>query len=438
VKSVFTESHLRLKAFETGFTQRRSKFSPLMFIDSLLYDASSERTKSLNQIAINTEKKYSVDISRQGIDQRYSTGAIKYVQALIGEAFAHQITKSIDVGWFKLFNRILIKDSTKFDVSGNLAKQFPGFGGGASKAAVSIQYEFDIKGGEVPDLNITPANRTDSKDASATIHKVKKGDLIIRDLGYSIICFFKAIHKIGAYFISRLNPIIVVYEMRENKLVELDFVKLHELMIKGNIVRIEKQAFIGKKDKFPVRLIIELMPEEVVSKRLQKVNAYNKKKGFQTSDKYKDRAHFNLFITNIGKEIIEDKAISSIYRIRWQVELIFKAWKSIFGIDNNNPMKYERLICLLNARLLLIMINWDIFMNKRQELYTKTGRLLSINKCFKTLQENSKELTDILTNNGKGLVKWIRKIIHLFESHHWLEKKKKKLGLGEILTLNVI
>ena len=409
-----------------------------MFIDSLLHDATCEITKSLNQLAINIDKKYKVDITKQGIDQRFTEGAVKYVQALIGNQLSHQVSHSIDIKWFKLFKRVLIKDSTKFDVSENLVSQLPGSGGSASKAGVCIQHEFDIKAGKVIDLTVTPANVPDTKDASKTIGNVRAGDLIIRDLGYSKISCFDTINQARAFFISRLNVTVLVYEMNENKLVELDFVNLNKTMKDGRIQRLEKQVFIGKEDKLPVRIIIELMPDEIINTRLRNKNSFNKKKGKQTSDNYKTRSCFNLYITNIEDTVLDAEVIVKIYKIRWQVELIFKAWKSTFGIDNNNQMKYERLICTLNTRLLLILINWDLFMYKRLQLYEKTGKLLSINKCFKTLHESSKELKEILTNNCKKLVEWLEQIFRLFESHHWLEKRKNKIGLAELMLLNTL
>jgi len=409
-----------------------------MFLDSLFYDSTGKTTPSLNQLAINVKKKYKTVVSKQGIAKRYTADAVKYLQSLIGEALADQICQTVDTGWLKLFNRVLIKDSTRFDVSENLAKQLPGSGGSASKAGVRIQYEFDIKSGEVTDLTIAPANRQDTTDALATIGSVRAGDLVIRDLGYSILSCFMAIQKAKAYFLSRLNVKLMVYEMKDSRLVEIDFGQLHRSMKRLGIQRLDKQVFIGKNEKFPVRLIVELMPDEVVSKRLQRINARNKKEGYQTSDSYKDRSNFNLFITNIEESDLEPEVVAKIYKIRWQVELVFKAWKSIFGIDSVNPMKYERLICLLNVRLLLILINWSMFMQKRTQQYIKTGKLLSVNKCFKTLQENSRELRDILTNNGKGLGKWVRMLSELFETHHWLERKKNKIGLEEIVLLNTL
>jgi hypothetical protein len=435
IKTVFNESNLRLKAYGTGFYRRLSKFTPIMFLDSLFYDACSDTTKSLNSISNYINKKYKVKISKQGIDNRFNEEAIRYVQSLIAESLSNQVKPTIEAGWSNLFKRILLKDSTKFDVSENLAKQLPGFGGSASKAGVCIQYEFDLKSGDVNDLSITAANRPDSKDATETIDKVQKGDLILRDLGYSKLkCFFD-IDKKGAYFISKLSPSIAVYENKKGQFVELDFVKLHKLMTRGKIQRLDKWVFLGEKDKLPVRLVIELMPAAEVIKRLIKVEKENKKKGQKTSEKYKTRAHFNLFITNVGDNNFEPEKISKIYKLRWQVELVFKVWKSIFGIDNNHEMKYERLICLLNARLLLILINWDIFMQKRADLFERKGRLISINKCFKTFHENLHELRQILMSNCKKIINWVKEMFRLFDSNHWLEKKKNKMGLAEILLL---
>jgi len=141
------------------------------------------------------------------------------------------------------------------------------------------------------------------------------------------------------------------------------------------IDKLEKEVYIGKDEKLPVRLIIELMPDEVFNTRMLKINKYNKKKGYKTSKNFSNRARFNLFISNIPLKIIDGEAIAKIYKIRWQIELVFKIWKSIFGLDNITPMKYERLMCTLNTRLLLVLVNWETFMIQRGLLLKKTGKL---------------------------------------------------------------
>lgn len=410
-----------------------------MFIDSLLYDATGDSTKSFNQIAVEVKSAHRVDISAQGIDQRYNEGAQKYVQSLIGEQLSRQVFQSIEANWTQRFNRVIIKDSTKFDLPNTLWEKLPGFGGCASNAGVCIQSEFNIKSGEVNDLSVHPAKRPDNKDAIETIDLVRPGDLTIRDLGYFSLKYFKGVEKAGAFFLSRLNTKILVYRKEQDKFQELDFAKVYQSMKDQNILRLDQKVYIGEKEKFPVRLIMELVPDEVVTTRMKRVNKYNKKKGRQTGAEYKKRARFNLYITNIPTDMLDDmEVIIKIYKIRWQIELIFKAWKSIFKLDKIGQVKYERLMCILNMRLLLIMINWEVFMLERTYQYNKTGKLLSIHKSLQTLKDNSQKLRMILNRGCKGLAKWFRWVAETLSTKHWLGKKKNKLGFEEILHLSIL
>ena len=407
-----------------------------MFLNGLMEDASWNTCKSLNQIAIQTDKKFGVNISKQGVDYRFNDQAMEYMQMLIGEGLSNQVKQTIQGEWLDSFSRVLIKDSTKFDISENLEGIFPGYHQKGAFAAVSIQYEFDIKSGTVNDLSIHPATRPDRTDAKETIESVKKGDLIIRDLGYSILDCFKKIRDKEASFLSRLDPKTSVYDMgKSGNWKELDYGKLYQFMIKNGIMRMEKQVCIGKELRLPVRMVIEVMPEEVISKRRRETNRRNRYMGCKTSDEYKDRSCFNIFITNVDEQILTAEAISLVYRTRWMVELVFKNWKGVFGIDHLNPMKYQRLMCVLYMRLLMITICWEIFTLKRKQLFDQTGKLVSLIKCMKTLQENCIFLKEILINKCKGLSKWIRKISQILDNHHWLEKKKNKVGLAEILAI---
>lgn len=69
-----------------------------MFTESLLFDATAEVTKSLNQLAVNINKKNEVAITKQGIEQRFTEGAVKFIQSLIGSQLSTQVYHSIDIG----------------------------------------------------------------------------------------------------------------------------------------------------------------------------------------------------------------------------------------------------------------------------------------------------------------------------------------------------
>mgnify|MGYP000995048270 CR=1 FL=1 len=203
-----------------------------MCFDSLLYDATGSGTKSYNQMAVEVKSNHGVDISGQGIDQRYNQGARKYILELISGQLASQVFQSIDVGWSTHFKRATILDGTKFDLSENLKDVFPGFGGSASKACLCIQYELDIKSGEVIDLSIQSAKISDTKYAMQMVDSVQEGDLTIRDLGYFVLDYFKVIQEKGAFFLSRLNTKIQLFEKKDDKLQKLDFAKLYQEMTK--------------------------------------------------------------------------------------------------------------------------------------------------------------------------------------------------------------
>jgi len=408
-----------------------------MFFDNMIFTASSDVIKSLNSQSIEMKQNFNVDITKQGLNERYSEKAAFYLKSILGQICINGGSNNpIDEGWLGIFNRIKIKDSTKFVLPEEYAKIMPGFGGVSSKSAACIQYEFDLKNGTITDCNITPANRPDSTDARDTQDDVLPNDLIIRDLGYySTGVLMKFIEK-RAFIISKLNAKAVAYEKKDNGYEPIEFDKLYKWMKKNKKKRVEKQVYISSEVKFPVRLIIEVVPDEVFAKRMQKVNKYNKKMGHSTSDDYANRARFNLIITNIPYEKVPMEVIVALYHIRWQIELVFKVWKSTFGIHKIGKMKYYRWLCILYAKLILITIYWQTIMSTRTYLYKTKGKLLSIDKCFKTLKDKTDKLREAIRKGSQFIKKLIAGVKEIISERHWLEKKKNKLNFEQIIYLD--
>jgi Transposase DDE domain len=405
------------------------------FFDLMLYHSSQNQCLSLNQLTIGAQTQYEIYISKQGLDFRMNASAVEFIRNLLQKQLSSHVANSLDMGLMEHFKRVRIKDSTKFELHKQLKDYLPGFGGLASEASACLQLEFDLKSGRVMDLDLTPGNRPDSKDAREKSGDIQKNDLIIRDLGYFDLSVLSDIVKAGAYFISKLNYKTTVFEEKEGTLSHIDFGTLYHIMKQNGTTRLEKNVFIGKDDKIPVRLIIERMPDQVYEQRVRKVKSYNQKKGHRISTEYTDRARFNLFVTNIEPQILAPETISRFYKIRWQIELIFKVWKSTFGIHATRKMKLERFLCLLYSKLLLIMVNWEIIMVHRNNMYSNHGRWLSIDKCFKTLKNNVDKLRDIVKNplfTADQLLIWSR---ITFGSKHWLEKRNKRINYEEIFSI---
>lgn len=406
-----------------------------MFFDLMMYDASSGRSRSLNQLAIEAMSEHDVGVTKQGLDKKFNDNTMFFLKLLIEKQLTMELDQQVKAGWLSSFNRVTIKDGTRFKLPQEYKEYLPGSGGSASEAGACLQFEFDLKSGHVVDLSLTPANRPDVKDALDGFDLIEKNDLVIRDLGYYSFSSLNNILSKGAFFISRLGSKTNVYEEKNKKLTKLEFKTLYHRMKRDKLTRIYKDVFIGPKSSIPVRLAIELIPETVYEQRMRRTCKLHKKKGYQTSEKYMFLSRFNLFITNVPRSILPDEVIQTLYRIRWQVELIFKIWKSVIGIHHTRKMKYKRWLCLLHLKLLLMIINWNIIMLQRNLLFKRGSRLLSLNKCFKTLFDNMHRLRSVL-KNGVGHVeiflRWVTKIL---KEKHWLEKKNKSIGLEKIFNI---
>ena len=212
------------------------------------------------------------------------------------------------------------------------------------------QFEYDILSGEINDLSLNAFNDQDAKDSVATMELTKERDLIIRDLAYMSLEALQLIVKNLAFFLCRANPNVYIYEKQGDEYKKIDFVKITAFMRKYNLGSIQREVYLGSKEKLQVRLIIYLLPEQQVAKKLRNAVQNNKKKGGDgnLSKEYKARAFLNLFITNASEEQIPMDHVWQLYRLRWQIELIFKIWKSISAIEKVKRVKKASIGVLYN------------------------------------------------------------------------------------------
>ena len=352
ISPFFSSNELDQLARESGFVQRKSKLNGSLFLDLVVFNAESLKSQSLNDLSAIVKNNHQLDIAKQSLHERFNDNAVIFLKNALEKLLAQQLDLAPHLPNLKGINRILIKDSVCFQIDPSLAQDYPGSGGSGSKASVRIQFEYDIKKGTINDLSLNAFNDQDAKNAMATVELINKNDLIIRDLAYAGLDALRGIVKRSAYYLCRLNPIVKVYECKQDEYVELDFVKIRrELQTKG-ITMMEKTVFLGKEESFCTRLIIHLMPEAEVNERLRKFRANNKKKGRgEPTAEYIARAHLNLFITNTKPSVVPANQVWNLYRLRWQIELMFKIWKSICDIEKVKKVKKSRLECYIYSRL---------------------------------------------------------------------------------------
>ncbi|PKL15169.1 MAG: hypothetical protein CVV49_21820 [Spirochaetae bacterium HGW-Spirochaetae-5] len=412
-----------------------SKITPLIILDILFLCASSPINISLLQACNEIGFKYGITLNKQSLDERFGEASMSFIRSLLLSFLGQQVTAVFwNQQFLKKFNHIRVADSTKFDVPKEFKEILSGFNGKPSSASgVSIQYEFDLKSGGVLSLDIDSATSSDSVFAGKAMDCICKGDLVIRDLGYYSKKNLIGIESREAFFISRLNAKTKVYAQDKNEeLIEVSFGKLYQEMSQQKVDKKELQVYIGNDKKLRSRLMVQIVPDEVYSKRVAKLNKYNKANGHQTSQDIKDRYRFNLFVTNIAPEDIDMEQIYLLYKLRWQIELTFKTWKSDFKLASLQKMKYHRYMTILYAKLLLILINQQIVLSIRHSLFVATKKTLSLIKGFKTLCQQDGLMRELL-DKPKSSANVFEKLVPILKKNHWLETRKNKAGLKEIM-----
>ena len=166
---------------------------------------------------------------------------------------------------FYPFQRVWLQDSTNLPLPDHLAKKFPGPGNGRKKtsASLKIQAVYDLLSESFHQFHVSGFTRTDQMAAADILQVARKGDLIIRDLGYSSMAVFQKMLDRGIDFLSRLSARVSVYDP-----VSLKKIDLAEVL--RNSGSLDCQVLVGASAKLPVRLVALRVPEEVANQRRRK------------------------------------------------------------------------------------------------------------------------------------------------------------------------
>lgn len=417
---ILNEENINKTAKECGFTIREGKIDGFMFLDMLLFTHFNHKELSLNDLAIQLNSRYGISITKQGINERFTEAAVIFFKIVLEQVINISIQKNNKID-FTQYDKVRIKDSTAFQLPESMQDKYPGSGGTGSKASIRIQFEYDLKTGKILDLSLYAFNNQDANNAKETIEEIETNELVIRDLAYVAIKNLEKIENRGAFFLNRLNSTTKVYELKDKGIfTEIDFCRLHKHMKINKLCRIEKEVYIGQ-EKFKTRIVIELLPEKQYAERIRKAENNAKKKGRKLGKNYKARAGLNIFITNTE---IDVKQVRLLYTIRWQIELMFKIWKSIGEINKVKKMKIERFESYLIAKLIWIAINWQIMWNIILYFYNEKNIKISPYKLFKTLKIRLIDFRTALHNGIERLTDFINDIARISPVNHKSEKKK--------------
>lgn len=388
LKKLFKSSDIEVLARESKFIRRStSQISGMDFLLMNVFDSTSGKERSLNDCCQWLDENRGVQIKKQSLDERYNTDSVRFMKMCLKRIMEMVNPDFESVFSNKSFDSICLTDSTSFKIPSKLSAFYEGGGKRSGEASIKLQLTYNLLDGRLEDLGIRSGKEHDAIYLDHLNKSIKKGSLYIRDLGYYKLNGYKSISNKEAYFISR-GKSDAYYSIKTEKGFErIDF---FDLLDKDKTLIERTDIYIGStKSKLNCRLIIETVPEEVVAKRLKKLERQKQKKPkYNVSAKRKKMCNYNIYITNVPKQDLPAEMVRIAYKLRWQIELMFKIWKSVFDIDKVRQMSIFRFECYLYSKLISILITLHIHNKFSEYLWEASEFETSPMKTAKLIKKN--------------------------------------------------
>jgi Transposase DDE domain len=256
------------------------------------------------------------------------------------------------------------------------ADAFPAHGNLHGKTAgVKIDFAFDLLSGNIVSHSLQAATEQDKSIGKEFVTQVRRGDLVLRDMGYFCLSEFTAIEQLEAYWLTRL-PLTTGAMLDERRTLEKVLKSC-----RGDLIDII--AIVGKQGK-KCRLVGLRAASEVTAAR----RALRRKKardcGKPPCPKGLIRDGWHLMLTNLSEDQATVQQLASIYRARWAVEIQFRAWKQALNLGkalNRRSNEHH-----LHAIILAGMIAHQLGMRIAKRIGNMVGRArLSYEKLYDLL-----------------------------------------------------
>lgn len=386
----FSTETLERTARRTGFVKRASKISGKLFLALITFGAWSPPKTTLAQLAAKVpELAGQVEVSPEAMHQRMNRRALAFLQDLLRQALAQvrPLASGREAELFREFSKVYLADSTGFGLPASLAQQLPGAGGSGAPGGAKIQAVWDYKNSVFGHFALPPWTVPDNKYVDKVVALAQAGVLLLFALGSFKLAAFARIAQQGAYVLSRLNHQTHVFAAQAGGEQPLELPRLLRTVPEACS---EMSVWLGAKERVPTRLIAYRLPASVVNARRRSARAPAKTKGDTPSKAHLALLAWNLFVTNVPPTMWATETIGFGYPLRWQIELIFKAWKSHLHLATLPTTTATPTLCYLYGRMLLVMILFALSPPVRHTLWTcqqRELRLLRLVRHFQALAD---------------------------------------------------
>ena len=394
---------------------KRAKIQDTDFIIGLLQAVATAKDNfSLAELRLSVCQFIEISIGHSAFNERLGTASlVQHLRLALGVLIQSVGSRNTSIDAVELAEKLGVKEI--IGVDGSMVTLWDGlsdiFKGTFMEAAVKLHMATDLVTGSVAWFDFTPGATHDSK----RFPEIREGTLYIIDLGYWSMKLLQQISDQSAFFLSRVKGKAkfkvskVIYGIGQSA-VGSDLLRIPIKNKRGNIIEVYATTPING-----VEVVFRLL-------------------GFWN----KEKRSYHWYVTNLKGS---RKIIGLLYRLRWQIELSFKAMKSTLNFDRIPTINKNA----VESFLLIGVINYVFSVILRQEaeafaLATKSkqSKKSSIQKSAKAFREGVRDILSGLKIGRRMTKSWIEKLEEklklLLESVFDPNQNRRKSTVADLLT----
>jgi len=346
-------------AREVKFVQRSRVITGVSVFWALIVTLGAHPTQYISDVLRTLNHREGWAIRYKPFWNRLAKGAfvqlMKRMFALLCREMTMEVLRSEKGSDVSFFSDILVDDGSSFVVANGLKKVFPGRFRKTRPAAIELHARMSLFNDQIVNVSLAP-DKESERQFLAPAQSLPARSLSLRDRGYVDLEYFEALRdrKNGpAYLIvrsnDRINPTIENISGISGKLAKKwrgkKLQQLPKSFLRQGVDLDVSWSRPGNKT-LSLRLVINCQ-----EKQLRK----RKSKTTKKDQRYFEKNRWIYLLTNVPSDLSPD-AIGRLYRLRWQIELAFKEWKSytnLHALQSEHPAIVEGLYGRRFAQLLL-------------------------------------------------------------------------------------
>lgn len=411
----------RQAARDTGFIRRQRAFDGAQFVQTLVFAWLKYPQASLEEL-VDVAASLGVSISPQALAERFSASAVACLDQVLQAALSQLIAADpLATPLLARFAAVLLHDSTTITLPDALAEQFRGCGGSTGRIAAGLKahLRLELRTGRLEGPLLQEARAHDR--AVGFRQRPVPGSLELRDLGFFQLDDLALAERDGRFWLTRLKPKTALY--CDGKRVALRELLLAQAQQQPLDLAIE----LGASQRISCRLLAVPVPEQVAEQRRRRLRREARDKGQTVSAERLALAGWTLVVTNVASEQLTLQEAMVLLKLRWQIELLFKLWKSHGQLEQSRGQRALRVLAELYAKLLGMLVqHWTLLSG----CWQAADR--SLVKAAKLVREAAGELARAM-GRGRKLERVLRALQQRLERAGRQTRRQKEPNAYQLL-----